>query len=230
MEEKASIKAKLNSYTAPQDMGMPRMRPKQIERFEAVQNIRARRTKPKGFVLPGMSKSRDKITPFLQGNGIDAGIIEHMADSHYIFEAQDGACVFVGYDEDTAKYAIVCGTDEDDKAPVFVEIPGSHKFVAWPCPANGESELLQVFEHPIGALQKMSEEKGAGIAWDGKHHLAVGGFRIEPIYYFTRNHPEITTIAFCFGDDVAGRSIAKEYAAAFRSRGMTCYIEVMKKE
>lgn len=229
MEAKASIKAKLNSYSAPQDMGMPSMRPEQSERFEAVQKIRARRTKPKGFALPGISKSRDKITSFLQGNGIDAGIIEHIADSHYIFEAEDGACVFVGYDGDTAKYAIVCETGEDDKAPVFVELPGSHKFVAWPCPANGESELLQVFEHPIGALQKMSEEKKAGIAWDHKHHLAVGGFRIEPIYYFTKNHPEIKTIAFCFGDDVAGRSIAEKYADEFRKRGMTCYIETKKK-
>lgn len=229
MEEKASIKAKLNSYSAPQDMGMPRMRPEQSERFEAVQNIRARRTKPKGFVLPGMSKSRDKITPFLQGNGIDAGIIEHMADSHYMFEDQNGTCVFVGYDENTAKYALVCETGEKGKTPVFAELPGSHKFVAWPCPAKAKSELLQVFENPVDAMRKMSEEKKAGIAWDHKHHLAVGGFRIEPVYYFIRNHSEITTVAFCFGDDIAGRSIAEEYANTFRKRGMTCYIETKKK-
>lgn len=229
-----SIKEKLQRFTAPQiapqsEPGEKReWNPGQEQASTQVRKTRSR--KPKALSLPEMNRNTDRVSAFLVGKcGLDAEIVEEMIEAGIVYEDKKGNSVFVGYDTDMAKYGLVCGIGGANNNPIQMELSGSHKFVGWSVPASVNGELLQVFEYPIDALQKMSEEKQAGIPWNSKYHLAGGGVYIEPIYYYIKNHPEITTIAFCYGDDVAGRAAAEENAAKLRATGKTCYIEVMRK-
>lgn len=231
---KMSIKEKLQRFTAPQTA--PQSEPREKREWNpeheqtAIQVRKTRSRKPKALSLPEMNRNTDRVSAFLvEKCGLDAEIVEEMIEAGIVYEDKKGNSVFVGYDTDMAKYGLVCGSGGANNNPIQMELSGSHKLVGWSVPAAVNGELLQVFEYPIDALQKMSEEKQAGIPWNSKHHLAGGGVYIEPIYYYIKKHPEITTIAFCYGDDVAGRAAAEENAAKLRTTGKTCYIEVMKK-
>lgn len=226
MEEKTSIREKLSRLSQPS--AILRNYTDIAEKMETISRKDAERytRRPKMLVLPDKNKTYNQATIFLKERGIDGAIIKYLADQGYLYEDVQGNCIFVGYDDDSPKYGILYRAG--GKNMVGTELPGSHKFISWPIPAVDTSELLQVYEYPIAAMMKMTEERSAGSSWAKKHHLAVGGFYIEPVYYYTKNHPEITTIAFCYGNDVAGQSIAEKHIKTFYSRGYTCYIEQTK--
>ena len=228
MEEKTSIREKL-SYLSQPPIGLRNYtelagKMENISRKEAERHTR----RPKMLALPDKNKDCNQATVFLKEHGIDGTVIKYLADQGYLYEDVQGNCIFVGYDDDAPKYGMLYRTE--NKKMAGIELPGSHKFVSWPIPAGEPSELLQVYEYPIAAMLKMTREKAAGLSWTAKHHLAVGGFYIEPVYYYTKSHPEITTIIFCYGDDIAGQSIAERHIKAFHSRGYTCSIESIKND
>ena len=220
--ERQSIKEKLSRFADGQEEMIELVTEEELQ--AEPERITGKRMKR--LQLPEMNPDGSGAEAFLETAGVDSEIISKVLEDGLIYEDKAGNCVFVGYDaENTAKYAVLCHIPGGSAGHVQpLELRGSHKFIAWPVYPGSGNELLKIYEYPMDALRGMSADKAAGADWSRTHYLAACGFRIEPVYYYTKNHPEVKKIEFHPQNDVAGKSVADGFAQILRKRGFQCRI------
>lgn len=157
----------------------------------------------KPFELPEPNCDNRAVIGYLQGRGIDAGIISRCIQAGILYEShKHHNCVFVGRDAaGAARFAAVRGTSGDFK----VDTGGSDKrynFALPPCPPG--SRFLAVFESAIDALSLATIRKRETGAWDRYHYLSLGGTSPMAMLQYLTDHPEIDHVYMYLDNDMAG--------------------------
>lgn len=169
---------------------------------------------PKLFELPEPNRYASKLMAYLQGRGIDAGIISRCLQDGSLYESfRYHNCVFVGKDQDgAARFASLRGTYGDFK----MDVSGSDKRFNFCLSAAPNSGRVSVFESAIDALSGASLKKLEGAAWEDTHYLALSGTSPLALLQFLSDHPEVCHVALCLDNDKAGRIGAVKIEAAIR--------------
>ena len=122
--------------------------------------------------------------------------------------------MFVGFEGDVPRYAMLRGTCSDS---TFVrEVPGSDKRFAFSVPKrSGDSHTLCVFESAIDVLSCLTLIKLNGKLWHGATGLSLGGvarrrkkedLRLPlAMEQFLTDTPQIRRVVLCLDNDEAGR-------------------------
>ena len=160
---------------------------------------------PKPFEPPEPGRYATRVMGYLQGRGIDGGIISRCLRDGSLYESfRYHNCVFVGRDmEGKARFACLRGTFGDFK----MDVPGSDKrfnfCLASPFP---DCQKVAVFESAIDALSGATLTKLAGKAWEDACYLSLGGTSPLALVQFLKDRPGIRHVALCLDNDGAGKS------------------------
>lgn len=165
---------------------------------------------------------------YLQGRGIDGGIISRCLQDGSLYESfRYHNCVFVGRDmEGKARFACLRGTFGDFK----MDVPGSDKrfnfCLASPSP---DCQKVAVFESAIDALSGATLTKLAGKAWEDACYLSLGGTSPLALVQFLKDRPGIRHVALCLDNDGAGKSGTEKLMETLRSdRELSGRIETLR--
>jgi len=155
----------------------------------------------KPFILPPPNAHNENVIAYLQKRGIDKDIIDECIEKNTLYEDEKQACVFVGYDGQTPKYAAKRSTRSDFKG----DVANSSKIFNFCLTAKKEeSEHLCVFESPIDAMSHATIAKKLGKDNEDTHRLSLGGLSSLGLKEFLVKNPKIKNIYFCFDNDMAG--------------------------
>lgn len=171
---------------------------------------------PKPFELPEPNRYASKVMGYLQGRGIDSGIISQCIRDGSLYESfRYHNCVFVGRDQaGAARFASLRRTYGDFK----MDVTGSDKrFNFCLASASPDCESVAAYESAIDALSGATLKKLDGEAWDAAHHLALSGTSPLALIQFLKDHPAVSRVALCLDNDEAGRTGAAKIAAAIRA-------------
>lgn len=171
------------------------------------------------FQMPERNPDTRRVFAYLCARGIDAEIINHCIKSGQLYEdAKRHNCVFVGFENGTAKYASLRGTLSHS---TFVgEVAGSDKRYSFcvPLKAN-DRESLCVFESAIDALSYLSILKRKGRDWRSANCLSLSGiYRPKAdtelklplaLETYLQHNPGIKKIILCLDNDERGREAAQ---------------------
>jgi len=156
---------------------------------------------PKQFILPKANTTNKRAIAYLMSRGISNDIIQKCIRAGSLYEGITNACVFVGKDGDTPKFAATRSTIGDKKK----DVSGSDKQFSFSIqPENSDSANLAVFESPIDAMAHHGVIKATGTDWDG-HRLSLSGTTSIALTSFLERHPEIDHIYLCLDNDQAGQ-------------------------
>lgn len=181
----------------------------------APSHIPTPRPPPPPFVLPPKHADNRRVFAYLRSRGIDPEVINHCIKAGQLYEdAQHHNCVFVGFEGDVPRYAMMRSTCSDS---TFVrEVPGSDKRFAFSVPKrSGDSHTLCVFESTIDVLSYLTLIKLNGKLWHGATGLSLGGVarrrkKEDPrlplaMEQFLTDNPQIQRVVLCLDNDDAGR-------------------------
>lgn len=170
------------------------------------------------FQLPPHHTDNKRVFAYLMARGIDAEVINHCIKSGQLYEdAKRHNCVFVGYENGTAKYASLRGTLSQS---TFVgEVSGSDKRYSFCVPLKATPrESLCVFESAIDALSYLSILKRKGRDWRSANCLSLSGIyrpKLEAelklplaLQTYLQRNPAIRKIILCLDNDARGREAA----------------------
>lgn len=165
------------------------------------------------FVLPKAHKNNADVLKYLQNRGISENIITDCIKKGLLYQNTDKDCVFVGYDNQIAKYACKRSTNTTPELDYKKDITGSDKafgFCLQPFSnikdSNAEEvagEKLYVFESPIDCLSHASIAQMGDGSWNG-YRLALGGVSSLALNAFLENNPQITNLYLCLDNDKTG--------------------------
>ena len=159
--------------------------------------------KPKEpLLLPTANKNNDAVYAYLQGRGVERGVIKRCIENGSLYEAsKTHHCVFVGFDGSVPKYACIRATIGRLKQ----DVKNSDKRFAFVLPPkNTESRNLTVCESAIDILSHASLYEMSGKEWDG-HGLSLGGVNSRSLINFLERHTEIEHIYLSLDNDKAGK-------------------------
>lgn len=166
----------------------------------------ARRPAPsRSLILPETDRYGAAMVSYLQGRGIDAGIISRCIGLGILYESRKYRnCVFVGKDRaGNPRYACLRGTDSQYKG----EAAGSDKRYGFFLPLQGgECVSVAVTESPIDALSAASIRKMRGECGEGTAYLSLGGTAPAALLQFLEDHTTVTGVELCLDNDSAGLS------------------------
>lgn len=171
------------------------------------------------FQLPERNPDTRRVFAYLCAREIDAEIINHCIKSGQLYEdAKRHNCVFVGFENGTAKYASLRGTLSHS---TFVgEVAGSDKRYSFCMPLQANNrESVCVFESAIDALSYLSILKRKGQNWRSANCLSLSGiYRPKAdtelklplaLETYLRHNPGIKRIILCLDNDERGRETAQ---------------------
>ena len=155
----------------------------------------------KPFALPTKNGNNNRAMAYLLSRGIAKDVIQKCINMGVLYESALNACVFVGRDGTTPKFAATRSTLGDAKKDVL----GSDKQFSF-CipPENEDSTRLAVFESPIDAMAHNSIINMSETDWDG-HRLSLSGVTSKALTSFIERHPEIDHIYLCLDNDQPGQ-------------------------
>lgn len=160
---------------------------------------------PRRLVLPEADRYGVGMVSYLQGRGIDAGIISRCIGLGILYESRKyHNCVFVGRDRlGKARYACLRGTG----SRYMGEAEGSDKRHGFFLPPqDGECVAVAVAESLIDALSIATLRKRQGERRDGEAYLSLGGTAPCALLRFLEDHPSVTGVSLCLDNDSAGLS------------------------
>lgn len=166
------------------------------------------------FMLPEAYINNGRVKSYLLGRGIERSIIDHCIEDGILYEEVHHNCVFVGFDGDTPKYAMLRSTIRD--STFMGEAQGSDKRYSFSLNLNAKADILFVFESAIDLLSYISLDIARGNQ-QRFNYLSLSG-----IYRPGRNSPtlpvslehylsesrHIRHIVLCLDNDEAGRVAA----------------------
>ena len=182
--------------------------------------IEQKKIEKQAFVLPPRHADNRRVFAYLsRSRGIDAEIINHCIKAGQLYEdAKHHNCVFVGYDGETPKYAMLRGTLTDS---AFVgEVAGSDKRFTFTIPRQlGERPSVCLFESAIDAMSYLSILKMQGQDWRQAASLSMGGIyrpregkEIQippPLEHYLEITPGVKKLILCLDNDEAGRGASQ---------------------
>jgi len=161
-----------------------------------------RETMPqKPFALPTKNSNNNRAIAYLLSRGIAKDVILKCIHMGVLYESVLNACVFVGRDGTTPKFAATRSTLGNAKK----DVSGSDKQFSFSIPPDSEdSTKLAVFESPIDAMAHNSLIQMSETEWDG-HRLSLSGVTSKALTSFLERHPEIDHIYLCLDNDQPGQ-------------------------
>ena len=166
--------------------------------------------------LPPRHADNRRVFAYLSRRGIDPEIIRCCIKTGLLYEeARHHNCVFLGFDGQTPKYAMLRGTHSGS---TFVgEVPGSDKRFSFAFPRlQKQSSVLWVFESAVDALSFLTMEKGKGKEWETISCLSLGGIaRMTEgklpgaLEWYLKEHRQTKEIHLCLDNDPPGRKAAR---------------------
>ena len=171
----------------------------------------------KTLCLPPAASGNDHVLAYLQSRGIDRAVLEHCIQTGRLYESADyHNCVFVGMDKaGQPRYAALRGTSSGFKG----EASGSDKRFSFALPAQGESEMLHLFESAVDALSYATLLRMHGRDYTQAHLLSLAGVFVPaqrpsgrlPISLarYLEDYPGIQRIDLHLDNDIAGRAAAQ---------------------
>ena len=181
-------------------------------------SIPVKRMQEKKLLLPEANDSPERAVSYLEGRGIDSGIVAFCLESGRLYEsARYHNAVFVGRDkEGTARYAALRGIGTN-----FIgDASGSDKNYSFSIPAEGKCNRVHLFESAIDLLSYATLEKIDGQDWRKEHLLSLAGV-YQPakeiasskvpaaLTRYLKDYPEIVEIVFHLDYDRAGRAATR---------------------
>ena len=133
---------------------------------------------------------------------IDKSIINECMKNKTLYQDTLGNCVFVGYNGNIPAYASLRGTSTYKK--YRGDCKGSDKRYCFNMTYHKDSKELYVFESAIDA---MSHATIANLVFDSDtayketNRLALGGLNSIALDQYLKDHPQVTTLNFCFDND-----------------------------
>lgn len=184
----------------------------------------------KPFILPKASYKADRVISYLEGRGIDRGIINYCLKKGMLYESYPRHnAVFVGFDGGgKAKYAFQRGCGSD-----FVgEVGGSDKHYSFNLKANRECGTLYVFESAIDLLSFATILKMEGYNWLSVNMLSLAGV-YDPknnkndaeelpmaLDQYLKDNPHIYNVITRLDNDETGRGAADAICRMLSERGI----------
>ena len=156
----------------------------------------------KPLALPAANKNNDAVYAYLQGRGIDKGIIKRCIANGSLYEAaKTHHCVFIGFDGDKPKYACMRGITGNLKQ----DARNSDKRYGFLLPPkNPDSRNLAVLESPVDVLSHATVYEIGSYDWDG-YRLSLGGVSPLALRAFLERHGDIEHIYLSLDSDNAGK-------------------------
>lgn len=133
---------------------------------------------------------------------IDKSIINECMKNKSLYQDTRGNCVFVGYKGNVPAYATIRGTLTDKK--YRGDCSGSDKRYSFNMTYRTDGKELYVFESAIDA---MSHATIANLAFESDtaykktNRLSLGGLNSIALDQYLKDHPQVTTLNFCFDND-----------------------------
>lgn len=195
--------------------------------------VMPREPKERTLLLPPASRCATHAVSYLAGRGIDKELIDFCIRTGRLYESrQYHNVVFIGMDAGgKPRYANLRGVGTDFKG----EARGSDKRFSFSIPAQGDGDILHLFESAIDLLSYATICKQEGMDWHRDHLLSLAGVYkpktdIQQIAVpmaltqYLKDHPGIHRIVLRLDNDYTGRMAAKalmatlsqEYAVAYR--------------
>ncbi len=183
-----------------------------------VPQVQAKETEPISFSLPIRNPNNKRVTAYLLSRGIDMEIIDYCYQNKLLYEDADHHnAVFVGYDENTPKYASLRGATTGNKFKG--EVCGSDKAYSFSLPAQITNSTLHVFESAIDALSFLTLVKLSGKDWRKESVLSLGGVAVKrterqisipvALEQYLSVHKNVTEIILRLDNDKVGREAAE---------------------
>lgn len=181
---------------------------------------------PKELVLPKSNRYADYAVRYLEGRGIDDGLIEFCFRTGRVYEANIFVeklkrtftnVVFVGFDrKGEPRYVGLRGIGTDFKG----DYTGSDKHYSFGIPSETPSPVLHLFESAIDLLSYATLQKMEGKDWNTENLLSLAGIyqpkkNIEEstvpaaLKRYLSDYPHIEKIVLRLDNDPPGRLAAK---------------------
>lgn len=170
------------------------------------------------FTLPLKNENNNRAKRYLRNRGIASEIIEECIKQNLIYEEKKTSnVVFVGYDNENAKYAFCRGTTPKR----FVkEAKGSDKKFSFKLLANEKNNRVHLFESAIDLLSYATLMKYKNLDYHRENLISLGGI-FKPIdetkamkipialEHFLKENQNITHIFIHFDNDEIGKEASK---------------------
>lgn len=163
------------------------------------------------FRLPEAYTGNERVINYLINRGIDQSIVDFCIKDGMLYEDTHHNCVFVGFDGDVSKYAMLRSTLSN--STFMGESVGSDKRYSFSIGLDSASDTLHVFESAIDLLSYISLTISKGKE-PGCNYLSLSGIyrpgRDSPHlpvsleHYLSKNRL-IRKIVLCLDNDEAGR-------------------------
>ena len=209
-----------NEPEKPYAGGTPAVPPKK----RPTERVSENPAEAKPFALPPRNGNNDRVTEYLLGRGISRRTVLKCLGEGILYENEIyHACIFVGMDGDTPRYAYRRATRGDTKGELY----GSRKmygFLMGPETEGGE-DTVHVFESPIDALAHhtlaLMADNPAGGETRGAHpdgvrdgyRLSLGGQSPLALCRFLETHPRVEKVCLSLDNDETGRRATGKIAA-----------------
>lgn len=133
---------------------------------------------------------------------IDKSIINECMKNKSLYQDIKGNCVFVGYKGNVPAYATIRGTLTVKK--YRGDCKGSDKRYSFNMIYNKDCKELYVFESAIDAMSHATIANlafGSDTAYQNTNRLSLGGLNTIALDQYLKDHPQVTTLNFCFDND-----------------------------
>ena len=176
----------------------------------------------KTLILPPPVKFPSRMLAYLQGRGIDAGVIKRCLDAGIIYESRyngEAVCVFVGKDENgIARFGCMRGINSDLKR----DCSGSDKKTGFRLrPHDPDSSALAAFESPTDSISHLCLYPE-----QDSHRLSLGGVSDVALISFLEKNPQINHVSLCLDSDEAGQTAAARIKTHFEGDRQFSHITV----
>jgi len=180
-----------------------------------------------GLMLPPAHSNNHVVIRYLADRGISEDIIHTCIAAGYLYQSQEQGggmafhnAIFVGYDSrGIPRNAFKRGTSSVRYA---ADVAGSDKAYSFSLPAvDPNAHTLLRTEGAIDALSLVTlAYERSPETWRNTHYLA-GGLTHLPLDRYLAEHPQITTIMFCYDRDAAGLRMTRKHMSLYQNRGYT---------
>jgi hypothetical protein len=181
---------------------------------------------PKKLVLPKPNRYAYNAVRYLEGRGIDGGLIEFCLQTERVYEADIFVeklkraftnVVFIGSDrKGEPRYVGLRGIGTDFKG----DYTGSDKHYSFGIPSETPSPVLHLFESAIDLLSYATLQKMEGKNWNAENLLSLAGIYLPKknieestvpaaLKQYLSDYPHIEKIVLRLDNDPPGRLAAK---------------------
>jgi hypothetical protein len=171
----------------------------------------------KPFKLPEAHTDMRRVFAYLtKSRCIDREVIRHFASAGTLFEdAKYHNAVFVGKDEN----GVPCHAHKRSTYTLGDSFRGNVEGSDAKCSFHhkGESQRLYVYEAPVDMMSFLTIHGENN--WQRHNHVALCGVSPQAMMWMLEQNPQISAVALCLDNDVAGHAAAERLTETLRQAG-----------